>query len=430
MLDPSVVDRYLTEDNLVFIENEFLRLGANLSLGGALTYLAEKGRKNLINSWDWGRQVQMSCYSGPAPFQPEGTEMAECWKFIGWNPIQSGDHYGNRSKILEYRAEDTELYVKCIPMHWPLDNYPGECTYEVWYRLNGRSVDVTAKINNARPDQTLYPARNQELPAVYTNGEWYKAVSYVGKEPFTGGALTELVAKDDGLGWPWIYFCPTENWSALVDDENYGLGVYNGIVNRAAIGFAGVENKGWGGPKDGQTGYIAPISTEILDHNIEFSYDYSLIVGSVDVIRQIVYEKDKTADRRHYDFSKGRDHFYYKDTTDQGYPTGGCLAFDFSAGAEWKSPAVFIGKGEDRALELDLAFDGEITGEVVCQLYEGIDEKHWHKLRPFAVPFALSASGERATHRIDLSAVPDAMVGFSIRFGCEGHLKVYSLTIV
>ena len=93
-------------------------------------------------------------------------------------------------------------------------------------------------------------------------------------------------------------------------------------------------------------------------------------------------------------------------------------------------PDIFIGKGDHTALELDLAFEGEISGEVVCRIYEGIDEKHWRKLRPFAVPFTLSASGERATHRIDLSAVPDAMIGFSIRFGCEGRLKAYKLAIL
>ena len=130
MADPSIFASYLTDENLIFIENESLRLGANLALGGAMTYLAEHGKPNLINSWDWGRQVQMSFYSHPVPFCPDGEEMAECWKFIGWNPIQSGDHYGNRSRVLEYRAENNEIYVKCVPMHWPLNNYPGECTFD------------------------------------------------------------------------------------------------------------------------------------------------------------------------------------------------------------------------------------------------------------------------------------------------------------
>jgi len=63
--------KYLSDENLLFIENEYIRIGANLSLGGALTHLAEIGKENLINNYDWGRQVQMSFYSGPVPHLPE-----------------------------------------------------------------------------------------------------------------------------------------------------------------------------------------------------------------------------------------------------------------------------------------------------------------------------------------------------------------------
>lgn len=430
MSEEKSFDSYLTDDNLVFAENEFIRIGANLSLGGALTYLSEKGKKNLINSHDWGRQVQMSFYAPPVPYQPEGTEMAECWKFIGWNPIQSGDYYRNRSRVLEYRCENNEIYVKCIPMHWPLNNCPGECTFEVWYRLDGYCVNVTSRINMDRPDTTQYPARHQEQPAVYTNGEWYKGVAYVGKKPFTGDSLTELVTKDNGLGWPWLNIYATENWSALVDDEDYGLGVYIGSTNLSKIGFAGsTEQKGWGGPKDDQTGYIAPLGCEILDHNITYSYDYSLIVGQLDFIRQTAYEKDKHVDRRHYSFEHDRNHFYYKDITDKGYPTGGCLDFDFSCGSELKSPPVFFGKDECKNILLDAELEGEIRGEVICHLYEGLDEKNCGKTGNFAIPFKIEGDGKRAVFEIDITVVPDAFIGFSIRFNNEGHLKLYALEI-
>jgi hypothetical protein len=422
--------KYLSDDNLIFIENEYLRLGANISLGGALTYLSEKGKKNLINSADWGRQVQMSFYAPPVPYQPEGVEMAECWKVIGWNPIQSGDYYRNRSRVLEYKCENNEIYVKCIPMHWPLNNCPGECTFEVWYRLDGYCVNVTSRINNARPDTTQYPARDQEQPAVYTNGEWYKGVAYVGKAPFTGDALTELVTKENGLGRPSLNICATENWSALVDDNDYGLGVYIGSTNLSKLGFAGsTEQKGWGGPRDGQTGYIAPLGHEILDHNISYSYDYSLIVGQVDFIRQTAYELDKNADRRHYSFAHDRNHFYYKDITDKGYPTGGCLDFDYGKGSELKSPHVFFGKDECKSILLDAGFEGEIAGEVICHLYEGLDEKNCGKTGNFAIPFKITGDGNRAITAIDITSAPDAFIGFSIRFAGEGHLKVYAIEI-
>ncbi|MCE9631157.1 MAG: hypothetical protein K8S94_10655 [Planctomycetia bacterium] len=81
------------KENISYLDNGQIRLGVNLDLGGAVTFLADsRDGVNRINSWDWGRQVQMSFYSGPVPFQPPGTTLADSWKGLGWNPIQSGDH--------------------------------------------------------------------------------------------------------------------------------------------------------------------------------------------------------------------------------------------------------------------------------------------------------------------------------------------------
>ena len=430
MADNKPFDSYLTEDNLIFIENEYIRLGANLSLGGALTYLAEKGKKNLINSYDWGRQVQMSFYNHPIPFVPEGHEMADRWKHIGWNPIQSGDVYRNRSRILDHKVTENEIYVKCIPMHWPLDNCPGECTFEVWYRLDGYKVNVVSRLNNASSDKTQYEARRQELPAVYTNGEWYKGVSYVGKKPFTGDGLTEIVTKYDKRGYPWLQFYPTENWSALLDDNNYGLGIYIPTTSFSKIGFWLEDKKGFGEVRDRQTGYVAPFAPEVLDHNIVYTYTYSLIIGQVDFIRKTAYELDKSADRRHFSFENDRAHFYYHNITDGGFPTGGCLDFDFFSGSELKSPWVFFDKDTCKAIRLDACFDGDVSGEVVFKLYRGLDEKGWGVTEDFAAPFSLKSSGEREIHAIDISSAPDSYVGFSLRFATEGHAKIYALDVI
>ena len=88
-----------------------------------------------------------------------------------------------------------------------------------------------------------------------------------------------------------------------------------------------------------------------------------------------------------------------------------------------------FGKGECKDILLDACFEGEITGEVIFHLYEGLDEKNCVKLSNSSVPFAIKGSGERAVCSIDISAAPDAFLGFSIRFANEGHLKVYALEI-
>ena len=415
--------KYLTDDNLLFIENEYIRLGANLSLGGALTHLSELGEENLINNYDWGRQVQMSFYSYPVPHLPEGVENHPGWDYIGWNPIQSGDCFRNRSDILDYYKKDKEIYIKSVPRHWPLNNCKGECTFEVWYRLDGKTVKVTSRLNNARNDKTLYGARGQELPAVYTNATWYKLVSYVDSHPFTGGAIREICNKENGRGWPWETFFPTESWAALVDDNGYGLGVYNGQTSRFGGGFYG--KMGIRDEIDQHTGYITPSATEILDHDIVYTYDYALIVGTVDEIRAKVYELDDATRRQRFTFEKDRCHFYYKNITDKGLGNQDCLDFDFKGEGQLCSPAIFVGKDQTKIL-MDASLSG---GEIKCTLTvntirDGVDTRGRF---PKTIEFTLLGDGERRLHEIDLAPIDSAFVGATIEFKTEGHAMIYSL---
>ncbi|MBQ8409075.1 MAG: hypothetical protein IJY39_09465 [Clostridia bacterium] len=414
--------KYLSDDNLLFIENEYLRLGANLSLGGALTYLSEKGKENLINNYDWGRQVQMSFYSHPVPHLPEGIENNPGWDYIGWNPIQSGDCFRNRSDILDYYKKENEIYIKSVPRHWPLNNCKGECTFEVWYRLDGKAVKVTSRLNNARSDKTLYGARGQELPALYTNATWYKLVSYVDTHPFTGGAIREICNKENGRGWPWESFFSTESWAALVDDDGYGLGIYNGQTNRFAGGFYG--EKGVRDPIDQNTGYITPSATEILDHDIVYTYDYLLIVGTVDEIRKKVYEVDDPERRRKFSFEKTRDHFYYKNITDKGLGNQDCLDFDFDKGGMLCSPHAFVSIDRKKIL-IDAIFEGgEIAGTATVQvLKDGLDSRG--RIQK-SVDFKLNGDGERRLHEIDMSGIDSAYVGVTLEFASAGHARIYS----
>ena len=67
---------FVGDEKVIYIENDSIRLGVNLDLGGAVTYLAEHGRKNLINSFDWGRQVQMSEPKTSEPLHSSCTRQA------------------------------------------------------------------------------------------------------------------------------------------------------------------------------------------------------------------------------------------------------------------------------------------------------------------------------------------------------------------
>lgn len=423
-IDHSVLEG----DNILYIENDRIKLGVNLALGGVVTYLAEHGKPNLINSFDWGRQVQMSFYSYPVPFVPEGAAVKEAWKYLGWNPIQCGDCYGHRSTLLDHRCENGEIYVRCIPMHWPMDNYPGECTFETWYRLNGDRVEVTARLNNARPDKTRYPATTQELPAVYTNGVWCKLVSYTGDQPLTGGPLTEICTKENGRGWPWVAFPATEHWAALVDDDNYGLGVYNPATNNFIGGFSG--EKGWGGPKDANTGYISPEQQEVLDHDIVYTYHYALIVGELDTIRAEAVKLEKQQPGLCWNFAKDRAHFTYHNITDVGMPKNGCLEFDFAPDGALVSPPVLLPAGKHRMI-LDGVFSGgELPGTLRLTDYSADMWEHTepHTYAYSDIPVVLEGDGVRREYVLAFES-EKASLGFQLVFGAAGEAKVYSIRI-
>lgn len=396
-----------TTEEMSYLENGTIRLGIDLSLGGAITHLSDLSQgDNLINSHDWGRQVQMSFYSGPVPYLPNGKSPNSTWMGIGWNPIQSGDYAGFRSKVLDHKNDGREIYVKCIPMHWPLDNEPGECTFESWLRIEENRVHARGRINNARPDSTQYPARGQELPAVYVNGPYYKVMSYTGEQPFTGGELERFTKVwtdeklEDGFS-PWSHWLATEGWSALVNDDDWGLGVWSPETLNFTGGFYGKTRTG--GPKDPSTGYLTPLTTEILDHNIVFEYDYVLLVDSLAGIREWVYENHSKPRLPDYHFKKDRAHCYLRNATDEGWPIEGELRIRASEG----DPTVVCPSGFWKAEEVPklyvrMAYQGE--GKKGRVFWKAFNKSN--RTEACSIGFDITPDGEYRTYEIDLSGAP------------------------
>lgn len=339
-----------------YIENKIIKVGIDLNLGGAITYLSELNKENLINNWDWGRQVQMSFYSGPVPFEPDGKKANKAWTFIGWNPIQSGDVAGNRSKVLEYKNTGKELYVKCIPMHWPLDNVPGECTYECWIKLEDNTVKVRSRIVNNRPDTTQYAAREQELPAVYTNAPYHRLVSYRGNKPYSQDTISEIknhnFPKDPSIRW--ASWQATESWAANVNENNYGLGIWNGGVQRFKGGYYG-DSAFKGGSKNIPTAYIAPNSIDVLDYNITYDYNYVLIAGDLDQVRNYAY-KHIPNQLPVYNFKNSRLQWHYDNTKDKGWPIKDGLHIYLNDKAALISPMIFWKATDASKLILEAAY--------------------------------------------------------------------------
>jgi len=307
------------EPQMSWLENERLKVGVDLRMGASITSLMSRADgRELVNNFDHGRQVQMSFYSGPNPFAPNGVQPHQAWKTLGWNPVQSGDWAGNPSKILEHRNNGVEMYSRLIPMQWPLDAIEADCEMESWIRLEARSVHVRCRVTNKRADLVFYPARHQELPAVYTNGPFRRVVTYTGDRPFSGGALNEWVDP----GPPWKTFCATERWAALVDSSNWGLGVWQPATTFWKQGeVPGETNRQ--GPLDNATGYLAPVALEHLDHHISYEYEFRLVPGSVEEIRRMVSDWERGRELPQYRFESGRMGWTLRGGVDGGAPLPG-----------------------------------------------------------------------------------------------------------
>lgn len=387
---------------LALLDNGTIRLGVDLDRGGAITWLSRSGdENNVVNSFDYGRQIQMSFYSGPVPLVVGDKRPAPHWEHIGWNPIQTGDDFGHASRVLEHRHDGRELYVRCVPMQWPLDDVPGECTFECWITLDGPAAQVRARLNNARRDTTQYPARMQELPAVYTNGPLYRLMSYTGDAPFTGGPLSRI-EKPAGSPGPWTSWQATEHWSALVRDDGWGLGVWHPGCQLFSGGFAG--QPGAGGPRDNPTGYLSPNHAEILDHNIVYEYRYVLVLGSLEQIRDYVYaHAEKRAPRPDDRFDRDRQHWRWTNARDAGWPLHG----DWHLMLEADDPQLL---GPDTCWPA--ADVRHLHFEAACQASNGRAQLFWktyaepHFAEERSLTFDLPCDGQWHTTTVDVASHP------------------------
>jgi hypothetical protein len=382
------------------LDNGNIKLGVDLALGGAITYLSPSNQdRNVVNSWDFGRQIQMSFYGGPVPFTHGDKRPAKHWEHLGWNPVQSGDDYGNPSKILEHANDGKTIHVKCIPMQWPLDNVPGECVYECWIRLDGNAAFVRCRVTNQRSDKTQHAARTQELPAVYTNGPYHRLMTYTGAKPFTGDAITQITRPRKHVG-PWMSWTATERWAALVDDRNWGLGVWMPACTKFSGGFAG--KPGQGGPKDNPTGYIAPNRQEILDHDIVFEFEYVLILDQLDAIRQFVAKRSAQPAPPTFTFATDRQGWHHVNAGDAGWKLDGLWVVKLEKDdPQLISPPGFWPAEAAKILLIEAAFQ---TTQRTGQVFWSTLEADFHEKA--SVTFPVQGDGEFRTYAIDLSANP------------------------
>ena len=261
----------------------------DLTRGGAISWISLSGSdRSLVNIADEGRYIQQS-YSAGKSLDRKKDGQSPNWSPWPWNPIQVGDAFRNRARILDYRQSKDSLYVKCIPMQWDMNSRYAEAEMEQWTFLKGNVLTIRNRLTCHRTDNIYGDSIlcDQELPAVYPISALKNLFMYEGNAPFTSAPLKQLEVINLKSGFWGRYENVPENWMAFVDDNNFGMAVYNPLCTRFLAGMSGVPGKE---ANDGSTSYIAPVKKEMLTKNCVYEYEYYIVVGTLEEMRGLIYQ--------------------------------------------------------------------------------------------------------------------------------------------
>lgn len=277
-----------------YIQNKYIKLGIHLLWGGGISYYEDlkdndKTLTNLLNCHDTGRLVQQSYYgTSSSPYQP-GYYNGTLWSY---NPVQGGNLYGEKSRLIDYKIENDSIYVKCLARDWAKQDIYSFCYYENKYILK----EKYAEIYNRAFDFSGYTnnnSRDQELPAFYTISYLGTFQYYSGNDGWTNGELTKL--ENEGF-WnttsAYHALNSNETWCAWTDENNFGIGVFSPTAKTLLAGRFQYD-----GSKSGYengTNYVAPLVQTSFYSLKEYEYTYFITSGNINDIRNTFYQIQKS----------------------------------------------------------------------------------------------------------------------------------------
>ncbi len=291
LVDVSVANREIPAvDKEIYLEKEGLKVGADLAMGGTLSYLEKtdyngqtideiidfnnniyigvnakekaathlSSSVNLINIHDAGREIQQAYYADIGGSMQEATGengYDRRWSYTAtregyywpYNPVQGGDEVCNLSQIIDYEQTDDCIYVKVRAMDWAngkaRPEHKGDDYEEV---KNGRTtksyIENRYKIQdgmlyvdnrfvdwNGFTDMENIKSHTMEIPATYIVHPFNTYVCYTGNLPWSLDDKSYDITTNM-LGW-WdenahINEHHPEDWFAWVNDEMFGVGLF------------------------------------------------------------------------------------------------------------------------------------------------------------------------------------------------------------
>lgn len=289
--DVSIADRDVPAfEKEIYIEKDSLKVGADLAMGGTLSYLEKteyggysvdeiidydnniyigvdakdnamvelSSSVNLINICDAGREIQQSYYANIGGSMDNATGANgydRRWSYTAtregyywpYNPVQGGDEVCNLSQIIDYELGENYIYVKVRAMDWANGNarpeHAGEDYEEVkfgrttksyienWYTIKDGMLYVDNRFIdwNGFTDMENIPLHTLEIPATYVVHPLSTYVCYTGNDAWNLSD-TSYDIQPELAGWwdenAYVNRHHPEDWFAWVNDDMFGVGIY------------------------------------------------------------------------------------------------------------------------------------------------------------------------------------------------------------
>lgn len=146
-------------DDMVFINNSFIKVGFNKRFGGAIyniSKLSDSTSQNLVLSWGCGGQIQQSYYEGDKPsigYAPnyvldKSSDNGTNTYNMDWNPLQSGSIYCQPSTVHDYQITNSTATFNVSLNNWNPSN--GNKLYSQFDAIFEYSLDEDRPVINIR----------------------------------------------------------------------------------------------------------------------------------------------------------------------------------------------------------------------------------------------------------------------------------------
>jgi hypothetical protein len=225
-------------NDVVYLENSFLKFGFNLKRGGQICYASEAGttENRVYNGNDGGFQWQLDATQYLVGGQLAGQTSGSPQNNVNYNTTQGGDFNNHSQTLIDYHAVTNGYYFKFRPIMYNFNAVISDVEIEVTYTLVGSALKIEYKYVSFRGDgfvetNNAFRFMGWAIPICFLTNNFTKYQAYTGSSPWANGnILTDGdIPNCTNNQNPPVGFNSTEFWGMAYDPStNFAVGVYNG----------------------------------------------------------------------------------------------------------------------------------------------------------------------------------------------------------